>query len=185
MATTLRRVVGGFLLGLFVCTDAFAQLLSSPSRTLCRQWDDVYLSAFETSLVVCTVATLVLGLLAGLLGRWSWIAAAPRLRILVTGLLVVTLVELGIVALPWIVGFGWLWFSAIDTRYFDCIPVRFGAQGLFRGLIGSDVAAIEQWPTLTYLLLLAAAVAGLLALLISEFVAASFGLRLRARREGA
>jgi hypothetical protein len=180
-----RGWVVSMLVVLLVQTGAFAQSLSSPTRTQCKQWDDAYLSTFQTGLVVCAVATLVLALLVGLLGRWSWIAAAPRLRIVMVALLVGLVVEVGIVATPWMVGFGWLWFSAVDTAYFNCIPMRFGAQGILKGLIGPDVAAVAQWPTLIYLLLSAAATAGLAAWLISEFVARSFGLRQRARREGA
>jgi len=186
MRSTRCRVAGSVFVALLVHAGAFAQSLSSPTRTQCKQWDDAYLSTFQTGLTVCAVATLILPFLFGLLvGRLSWIAAAPRLRIVVVGLVVVLLVELGVVALPWMVGFGWLWFSPIETRYFDCIPLQFGAQGLFRGLMGAGVAAVAQWPTLTYLLLLAAAAAGLVAWLISEFVARSFGLSQRARREGA
>lgn len=179
------RMWVGLLAGLLANGPLGAQVISSPSRTQCKQWDDTYLSAFQTAFGVCGVATLVLAIFAGLLGRRFWIAAAPRLRILVMAILVVLVVEIGIVALPWMIGFGWFWFSAIDTSYFDCIPMRFGAQGLFAGLIGPGVAAIAQWPIMMFLLLLPAAAAGLLAWLISEFVALYRGLRRRAHREGA
>lgn len=190
------KVAAGALTALLLkASVAWAQASSSPTRTQCKQWDDAYLGAFTTGFWMCGIATLVLALLAGLLGRLAWLAAAPRLRILIVALVVVTLVEVGLILLPWTLGFGWLWFSAIDTTYFDCIPKSFGAEGFFAvphpsntpptGLIGSGVAAIAQWPTMIYLLMIPAAAAGLLAWLISEGTARIFGLSRRAHREGA
>jgi hypothetical protein len=170
---------------LFGASVVSAQTVSAPSRTQCRQWDDAYLGAFDTGFWVCGIATLVLALLAGLLGRVSWPAAAPRLRLLFVAVFVVLLIEVGLIALPWTLGFGWLWFSAIDTNYFDCIPRSFGAQGFFGGLIGAGVAAVAQWPTMIFLLMIPAAAAGLVAWLVSELAARFFGLRRLARREGA
>lgn len=185
MTAMLQRMVIGALALFFQANAVWAQGASSPTRTQCKQWDDAYLGAFDTGFWVCGIATLLLALLTGLLGRVSWTAAAPWLRILVTAVVVVLLVELGLILLPWTFGFGWLWFSAIDTMYFDCIPRSFGAEGFFGGLIGSGVAAVAQWPTMIYLLMIPAAVAGLLAWLLSELSARFLGLRRRARAEGA
>jgi hypothetical protein len=185
MKSTACRMAAGIFAALLVHGNAWAQLLSAPSRTQCKQWDDAYIGAFQMALVACAVATLVLALLSGLVGRRFWPAAAPRLRIFIVAFLVLLSVWTGIVALPWVAGFGLLWFSAIDTAYFNCIPLSFGAQGFLAGLIGPGVAAVAQWPTMTYLLLIPTVVAALLAWLISEFVARSFGLRKRAHKEGA
>jgi hypothetical protein len=190
------KVAAGTLAVFFMeASIAWAQASSSPTRTQCKQWDDAYLGAFTTGFWVCGIATLVLALVAGLLGRLSWTAAAPRLRILIVALAVVVLVEVGLILLPWTLGFGWLWFSAIDTTYFDCIPKSFGAEGFFAvphppntpptGLIGPGVAAIAQWPTMIYLLMIPAVAAGLLAWLVNELAARFFGLRRQAQKEGA
>lgn len=180
------KVAAGTLAVLLLAASAaWAQSAASPTRTQCKQWDDAYLGAFDTGFLVCGIATLILALLAGLLGRLAWPAAAPRLRILGVAVGVVLLVELGLILLPWTFGFGWLWFSAIDTTYFDCIPKSFGAEGFFGGWIGSGVAAVAQWPTMIYLLMIPAAAAGLLAWVLSELYARFFGLRRRARAEGA
>lgn len=186
MTSMREKLAMGTLAFLLLGASAVsAQAALSSTRTQCKQWDDAYLGAFSTGFWVCGIATLVLALLAGFLGRVSWTAAAPRLRILVVALATVVLVELGLIALPWTAGFGWLWFSAIDTAYFDCIPKSFGAEGFFGGLIGSGVAAVAQWPTMVFLLMIPAAAAGLMAWLVGELVARFFGLRRRARREGA
>lgn len=184
--TSMRQWIGiGAVAFYLQAHAAWAQGASSPTRTQCKQWDDAYLGAFNTGFWVCGIATLVLALLAGLLGRVSWTAAAPRFRILVVAVGVVLLVELGLIILPWTLGFGWLWFSAIDTTYFDCIPKSFGAEGFFGGLIGSGVAAVVQWPTMIFLLMIPAAAAGLVAWLVSDLFARFAGLRRRASREGA
>lgn len=181
------RVAVGALAALLIVevSTAATQAVALPSRTQCKQWDDAYIGAFDTGFWVCGLATLVLALTVGLLGRISWTAAAPRLRILVVAVVVTIFVELGLVVLPWTLGFGWLWFSSIDTSYFDCIPMSFGAEGFFSGLVGAGVAAIAQWPTMVFLLMIPAAVAGLLAWLVSELAARFFGLPRRARKEGA
>lgn len=156
-----------------------------PSQRQCFEWDAAFLGAFEEAFWICAGATLVLALLAGLLGRWFWVAAAPRRRIFFAALIVFSLTELAIVALPWMFGFGWLWFSAIDRAYFNCIPYSFDASGFFDGLFGRGVAAVAQWPTMSYVLLGAAAVAAIVAWQVSSVVAQLFGLQRRARGEGA
>lgn len=172
------------LLTLLASAPAVAQS-SAPSQRQCFEWDAAFRAVFEEAFWICAGATLVLALLAGLLGRLFWLAAAPRLRIVATAVVVFTLTELAIVALPWLIGFGWLWFSAIDGAYFDCVPLSFDAGGFFQGLIGPGVAAIAQWPTMTYLLLGSATVAALVAWQVSSLTARLVGLRRRARGEGA
>jgi hypothetical protein len=163
----------------------WAQPLSAPSNTQCKQWDDAFVGAFEAGFWACLAVSLLLGLFIGFLGRLFWLAAAPRIRILVATCLVFSAIAVAIVALPWMMGFGWLWFSGVGEGYFDCQDRNFGAKGLFGGLVGAGVAALAQWPALLGLLALAAIAGGLLAWGISEGLARGTGLRKKAKGEAA
>lgn len=169
---------------LLTLTSAQAQFEPENWNTNCKQWDDAYLDIFTVGFVLTVVGTLVCSALIGLLGRFWWWCAAPRLRIVVVALLMFAIAEAAVVILPWVVGFGILWFTAIDQRYFaECLTREFGAQGLLNGLIGAGAAAVTQWPAMTYLLAGATGLSALVAIAASETVTRLFGLRRRARRE--
>jgi hypothetical protein len=122
----LLSIVGA----LFVAQPASSQTASGAAvtRTSCSQWDDAYLGLSETSIVACAVAAFLLPLVFGLIGRRFWLAAAPRLRILVSGVAVLAAAALAIVGLPQAFGFEWGWLSGIGVRYFDW-PPRSGNSG--------------------------------------------------------
>jgi hypothetical protein len=186
MGALLRRIqFVSMVLAWSTTAVAWGQAVSSPSNTQCRQWDDAFVGVFEAGFWACAGGSLLLGLLIGFLGRLFWLAAAPRLRILVAACLAFGVIGTAIIALPWVGGFGRLWFSGVSEGYRDCLDRSFGATGLFGGLIGQGVAGLAQWPALLGLLALAALVGGLLAWGVSEGLARGSGLRKRAKGEAA
>lgn len=177
-----RRFAFPLLSFLFCSVAGFAQN-GGPSRTQCKQWDDSYLFLLNLFLLAGLVLTPAINLfLPPLFGRRVWGLTAPRMRIFYTSLLVALVLTTLFVALPFVVGFGTFIFSGINQSYFNCETLKFGASGLVFGLIGAGFAAISQWLAVLILLVISCVLGGLIALIVSELLVASIGLRSRVRK---
>lgn len=146
-------------------------ILAQPSNVDCAAWDQAYIAVAHTSVWGVLLSSAVAGLAVGyLLGGRSWVAAAPRARVLVAAGTVLSIALVAVVAWP-AFGLGTAWFSGVPPNYLGCRGLSFGAQGFLGGLIGSGVPAITQVPAVIGLQVAAAALGSASCLGISTFLA--------------
>jgi hypothetical protein len=162
---------------------ALGQSSTPVSRTQCKQWDDTYLTIFNWALVGAFIASCIISLLSGFIGKLFWLFTSPNIRIIVVTVGCLLLIVLGVGLGPWTLGLGRGWFSGIDPRYFDCASVQFGAEGLFEGQLGAGVPAIAQTPAIVIALSAAAVLGGLIAWLLSSTALRFMGVPAKVRGE--
>lgn len=183
LCDTLRLTFLVVFIVFLLAPMAMGQSGTSISRTQCKVWDDAFLTIFNWALLTVFIATLVLSLLSGLLGRLIWLFTSPNIRIVVVTFSCLLLMVLGVGLGPWTIGLGLAWFSGIDPRYFDCSSTQFGAEGLFAGQIGAGVSAIAQTPAIIISLSATAILGGILAFLISSTALRVMGVPAKVKGE--
>ncbi|HET7436109.1 MAG TPA: hypothetical protein VFN10_15470 [Thermoanaerobaculia bacterium] len=173
---------GRIAIGVFVvvaCWSVAAQ--EGPRKTECRQWDEAYLTLFETFIAIAFASSTALALSTGLLGRRYWWAASPARRTCISTVGTFGTVAFSLEAWPRLIGFGSVWFSGIGPQYFDCQERAFNATGLFDGVIGANVPALAQWPAITAILLASALAGGTLAFVAGRLIVKFSGLAAKAK----
>lgn len=125
----------------FCCPETFAD---TPSKTDCKQWDDRYLGMFSIAVgAALVIPTVTYTIFLGLAGRF-WVFASSSGRYISTFVFSVF-----ITALSSYIGTALLQKGMIgEISYLDCANVPFGAEGLFGGMLGPNIAFIGQIPNI-------------------------------------
>lgn len=129
------------VLSTFCSLDVFAY---APSKTDCKQWDDRYLGMFSIAVgAALVIPTVTYTIFLGLAGRF-WVFASSSGRYVSTFVFSVF-----ITALSSYIGTALLQKGIVgEINYLDCANVPFGAEGLFGGLLGANIAFIGQIPNI-------------------------------------
>lgn len=166
-----------FALDFEVMNNLSRAIQQAPGLVECKQMDDLFLSAFETGLVLVPVmAGLLLVALPLLGGRRYWWITSLLWRRLGAGIAVSIVAVFTYVGIPKML-LGVFPYGSVDPSYAQCVGRNFGGEGFLDGAIGAGASALGQPAKMTGLLLAGVAV-GVFFGWIFEFLVHRFqGLR--------